>query len=83
MYNPWITLGKGVYTDVIVGTFFNIDGWYFHLRRDRSGASRHQGLLPPRQPLCPPGTYPIEGVNYGTSNYYVLIHAEDPTAVYL
>ena len=82
MYNPWITLGKGVYTDVIVGTFFNIDGWPFTYGVTVQEHPDTKGFYRLVNPYAP-GTYPIEGVNYGTSNYYVLIHAEDPTAVYL
>lgn len=82
IYNPWITLGKGVYTDVIIGNVFSLEGWPFTYGVTVQEHPDTKGFYRLVNPYAP-GTYPIAGVNYGTSNYYVLIHAEDPTAVYL
>lgn len=84
-YNPWETLGTGIYTDAIVGSVFDFSsyGWPFTYNVTVQEHPDIKGFYRLLNPYAP-GTYPLTfQPDYGNKDYYVYIHAEDPEKVYV
>lgn len=81
-YNPWETLGMGIYTDAIVPSIFDIGSDPLTYNVEIQTHADRPGVYRLRNPYKP-GIYPITGLDYGDKDYFVYINAADPEGVYV
>lgn len=80
-YSPWVNLGKGIYTDVLLSSIFtNITPVTYQVDvQEHPTIKGYYRLVNPYAP----GVYPTKGVDYGTADRFVYINASDPEGVYV
>ena len=79
---PWVSLGKGIYRDDMVSTFYSVDPeetWEVEILESANVPGVYAVVNPygENYPYNDPGDWDT------TQDYKMIIHAEDPTAVYV
>ena len=81
MYNPWLTLGTGIYTDAIVCSVFDVEPYTYNVTVQQH--PDNPDLYRIKNPYAP-GTYPLNGAGYDESKtYFITFNAEDQEGVYV
>ena len=79
---PWITLGKGLYTDGIMMGIYNIDQLTYEVEVQESETTK--GLYRVKNPYGPKVfAYTEAGNMVSNDDYYMVVNAVDPDKVYV
>ena len=81
MYNPWTTLGTGIYTDALVCSVFDVEPYSYNVTVQQHPDNPDMYRI--KNPYAP-GSYPLDGVDYNTEKLYTItFNAEDKKGVYV
>ena len=81
-YNPWESIGKGMYTEASICSIFNnVESYTYEVEiQEHPTEKGYYRLVNPYGP----GIYPIKNaVDYGVANRYMYFNAVDPEGVYV
>lgn len=79
--NPWVSLGKGLYTEDFVSSVFGVDPITYEVEIEEN--TEHPGLYRMLSPYDEDYAYNEEGDWDASTVYNVEVNAEDPEGVYI